>query len=577
MNAPIALFAHRRLGHLQATVEALQQNHGARESDLIVYSDGPRTLHEVRVVEEVRSFAASIGGFRSVTIRAHERNIGLSHSIVSGVTEVLSDSPSVIVIEDDLVTSRHFLSYMNEALEAFSEDSRVGSIHGYVYPVYVELPDAFFLRGADCWGWATWQRSWSLYRHDAAHLLDELQRRHLIKEFDLDGAYPYSNMLALAASGANESWAVRWHASCFLEDKLTLYPGQSLVQNIGNDGSGTNSGDSDRFAVSLSDKRVDLTGLVVEPSESARNAFKEFLSESGNGSSKLHIRLREAKSVSRRLVRDWLPVGLRRGIERLLGRLGRSARYEDGYATWDSAYDAADGYDSESVLSAVLEATLAVRRGEAAFERDSMLFDEAEYPWPLLSAVMWAAARNGGRLDVLDVGGALGSTFSLLSPFLDSLPLVHWSVVEQASFVAAASEHRLGGQRLQFFNTIDECLGQRRPNMAILSSVLQYLEDPEETLQRVTDSSVDVLMIDRTPFSDSPEVQLAVQHVPSSIYRSSYPMWILSRNVLKTQLERDWLLVGEARAEPGDAVTASGLPFRFEAMIYVRRTGVGFT
>ena len=99
----------------------------------------------------------------------------------------------MIVLEDDMVVSPYFLEYMNEALEQFVEDDRVISVHGYVYPVDFELPEAFFIQGADCWGWATWQRGWKIFEPNGQFLLDELVRRHLIQKFDYNGAYPFSN------------------------------------------------------------------------------------------------------------------------------------------------------------------------------------------------------------------------------------------------------------------------------------------------------------------------------------------------------------------------------------------------
>ena len=126
----------------------------------------------------------------------------------------------VIVLEDDLVTSPHFLQYMNDGLGIYERDDRVISIHGYSYPVHGKLPETFFLRGADCLGWATWKRGWDLFEDDGQRLLNELERRNLTRSFDFDGSYPYTQMLRDQIAGSNSSWAVRWYASAFLRDKL---------------------------------------------------------------------------------------------------------------------------------------------------------------------------------------------------------------------------------------------------------------------------------------------------------------------------------------------------------------------
>ena len=149
MNAPIALFVYARPDHTRRTVEALLKNPEASSSDLIVFSDAAQTPDNEEAVRQVREYIAGIREFRSLTVHHRPQNFGLAKSIIEGVTQVLADHERVIVLEDDLETSPHFLRYMNEALDRFAEEHRVISVHGYVYPVHKPLPEAFFLRGAD--------------------------------------------------------------------------------------------------------------------------------------------------------------------------------------------------------------------------------------------------------------------------------------------------------------------------------------------------------------------------------------------------------------------------------------------
>lgn len=277
---PITLFTYARPDHTQRTVEALLRNSGVNEHDLIVYSDAPRTSDKAQAVAAVRDYLQTITGFRSVTIHHRPHNFGLAKSIIEGVTEVLVRYERIIVLEDDMVTSPPFLSYMNEALVRFADDDRVISVHGYVYPVPQVLPEAFFLRGADCWGWATWRRGWDLFNPDGRALLDELKRRNLVKTFDFNGAYSYSQMLECQIKGTNDSWAIRWYASAFLADKLTLYPGRSLVHNIGNDSSGTHCGSNSTHDAALSNSPINLMGIEVKPSKLGFSAFERFFRQS---------------------------------------------------------------------------------------------------------------------------------------------------------------------------------------------------------------------------------------------------------------------------------------------------------
>lgn len=278
--APITLFVYNRLEHTRRTVDALKKNKLADSCELIIFSDAPKSEIQVDGVKEVRQYIRQIDGFKSIIIVERETNYGLAKSIIDGVAKVVNQYGRIIVLEDDLVTSPYFLTYMNEALEKYADDNRVVSIHGYVYPVKQSLPEAFFLRGADCWGWATWQRGWAHFNPDGQYLIDELKRRKLIGMFDFNGAYSFSKMLKAQIKGSNDSWAVRWHASAFLADKLTLHPGRSLVHNIGNDASGTHCGESNIHDVLLSVTPIDISGVEVIPSILGYQAFELFYRQS---------------------------------------------------------------------------------------------------------------------------------------------------------------------------------------------------------------------------------------------------------------------------------------------------------
>lgn len=281
--APVTLFVYNRPDHTRRTIESLKANILALESDLIVYSDAPRSAAQSENVREVRKYLQTVAGFKSITIIQRETNLGLSRSIIDGVTAVVEKYGRIIVLEDDMLTSPYFLTYMNEALEKYADDDRVVSIHGYVYPVKQPLPEAFFLLGADCWGWATWSRGWACFNSDGQSLLDRLKRNKQIKTFDYNGTYPFSDMLEEQIKGNNDSWAIRWYASAFLAGKLTLYPGRSLVHNIGNDNSGTHCGETENLDVTLSNTPINLNNVDTEPSQKGRQAFEGFFKQGKAG------------------------------------------------------------------------------------------------------------------------------------------------------------------------------------------------------------------------------------------------------------------------------------------------------
>jgi hypothetical protein len=274
--APIALFVYNRPWHAAQTLDALRKNALASSSDLYVFCDAPKNREAAEGVARVRNLVAGIDGFRKVHVAERDRNFGLAGSIIDGVTQVCSQHGRIIVLEDDMVTSPYFLTYMNSALDNYEQEERVISIHGYVYPVDHALPQTFFLRGADCWGWATWNRGWKLFNPDGKHLREALRQRRLERKFNFDGSFDYAGMLDAQIMGKNDSWAIRWHASAFLEDRLTLYPGKSLVHNIGNDNSGTNCGETDIYTGELADRMPKVGGIPIEESAQGYAAFSRY-------------------------------------------------------------------------------------------------------------------------------------------------------------------------------------------------------------------------------------------------------------------------------------------------------------
>jgi hypothetical protein len=275
--APIALFVYNRLDHTRQTLDALRKNILADQSDLIIFSDAAKTEKQVKAVREVRECLPQIEGFKSITIVERPVNSGLANSIIDGVTKVCNDFGKVIVLEDDLVTSPYFLQYMNDALDFYVKEDNVVAIDAYMYPIKSSMPETFFLKDPGCWGWATWQRGWSLFEPDGDKLLAQLKRRNLEKVFDYDGSYPYTQMLIDQIKKKNNSWAIRWYANIFLQDKLALHVGKSLVLNIGNDNSGTHGGKTHLYNVELNTQPVKIQKISLQEDSFARKEIATFL------------------------------------------------------------------------------------------------------------------------------------------------------------------------------------------------------------------------------------------------------------------------------------------------------------
>lgn len=266
-------------------------------------------------------------------------------------------------------------------------------------------------------------------------------------------------------------------------------------------------------------------------------------------------------------------------ISSLIRRLsGRSIRptgprtrvaFEDFEGAWSEALSLATGYGSEEILERVLSASLDVEEGRAVHERDSVTFDRIQYAWPVLSALLWSAARNQGRLRVLDLGGSLGTTYRQNRRFLADLPEVSWAIVEQEQFVAAGRKH-FEDSVLTFHGTV-ESASATGPHVALLSSSLQYLDDPWRAIRELSATDVTTLVIDRTPVHSGESDRITLQQVPPSIYPATYPAWILSRKKLQAELEREgWRLIEEFETPERTMQTTGGLQFYWTGLVCTR-------
>ncbi|MDO8652465.1 MAG: methyltransferase, TIGR04325 family [Undibacterium sp.] len=263
------------------------------------------------------------------------------------------------------------------------------------------------------------------------------------------------------------------------------------------------------------------------------------------------------------IARDWLPPA----VVRVIGRLRSGGiRFNGNYPTWEEAAAECTGYDDAPILTKVLESTLKVKRGEAAYERDSVLFECIEYVWPVTAAIMWVAAQSGGRLNVLDFGGALGSSYFQNRAFLASLPEVRWSVIEQAHYVSAGREH-IQDNTLRFYTSVDDCLAENKPNAILLSSVLEYLpESISYYLDIVGKSKAEIIIVDRSPVAFDQVEKITVQKVPRQIYKATLPCRLISSKRLIDLLKAlNYELVIQY-----PSIGGSGSNFSYQGFIFKR-------
>ncbi len=282
--APIILFVYNRKWHTKETINALKKNHLSSKSELFIYSDGPKNKKDLDKVNEVRQYLETIQGFKKVTIIKKEKNQGLATSIISGVTEIINKYGKVIVLEDDLVTSPYFLNFMNKALDYFEDNEKVWHISGWSIPIDLNNEsDVYLYRVMNCWGWATWSKHWKYFEKNTSKLLDQFSTND-IKLFNLDGTYNnFWKQVVLNHKNKLETWAIFWYAVIFKNNGLCLNPCKSFVRNIGFDGSGNHTFDTNYDDnIKLNNKELINFDIEIKEDSLVINQIKNYYKNTNN-------------------------------------------------------------------------------------------------------------------------------------------------------------------------------------------------------------------------------------------------------------------------------------------------------
>jgi putative methyltransferase (TIGR04325 family) len=254
---------------------------------------------------------------------------------------------------------------------------------------------------------------------------------------------------------------------------------------------------------------------------------------------------------------------LKKLLKSMVHRWKAPPQFTGPYATWAEAKSHSTGYDAEMILEKTRISSGKVRDGEAPYERDSVVFERVFYSYALLAGLLRASSEFGNRLTVLDFGGSLGSSYYQCRAFLETLTELRWWVVEQEKHVDCG-KREFSNEELRFAYSVEEVLQQARPDVLLLSSVIQYLENPHAMLDYLLSQKVPYLILDRTPFlTKTSKDLLSIHHVPSSIYKASYPQWHLGYYGILKQIEVNYTILAEFEAQPyavlhlGDVTSAT--------------------
>lgn len=532
MYAPIILFTYNRLDHLDICLRSLIKNNLAKESNLYVFSDGSKNSKDEIKVKKVRKYLSSLNGFKKLTIIERHTNFGLAKNIISGLNYIFSKYKKAIIIEDDLLLSPFFLEFMNNNLNMYENSEKVASIHGYSYPVTNKNDKDFFLRGADCWGWATWSNAWKNFNENGSYLLKKIKEQNLVRDFDYNNKAKFSKMLYNQINGTIDSWAIRWHAAIYLKDMLTLYPKKSYVFNIGNDNSGTNALSTEIFDVPISIEKPKNYHIEEVENIQMKKEFENYFSRLNKQENFIKKIVKKISKITPEIFKKYLRNYKTNAVNWCSGP----------YENWKDAIKDSRGYDQENILDKVYNSSKLVKLGLIPYERDSVLFKEVKYNYNIVD-VLNEINLSQNKLSILDFGGALGSSYFQNRNILKNKLNFKWGIVEQENYVKLGLAE-FSDNILSFFYNISDCIKTLAPNVALFGSSIQYLEDPYEIIEEITDShDIKYLIFDRTPFEYNKNDIIVVQNVPKKIYEASYPMRIFSIDKFINKLSSNWTVI----------------------------------
>ena len=532
MYAPIILFTYNRLDHLHICLRSLKKNNLAKESNLYIFSDGSKNSKDEIKVKKVRKYLASLNGFKKLTIIDRHTNFGLAKNIISGLNYIFSKYKKAIIIEDDLLLSPFFLEFMNNNLNIYENSEKVASIHGYSYPVLNKNNKDFFLRGADCWGWGTWSNVWKNFNENGSYLLKKIKEQNLVRDFDYNNKAKFSKMLSDQVNGTIDSWAIRWHASIYLKDMLTLYPKKSYVYNIGNDNSGTNALSTEIFDVSINIEKPKNYHIEEVENIQMKKEFENYFALMHKKENFFYKTLKKVSKITPEIFKKYLRNYKSNEVNWCSGP----------YENWKDASKNSRGYEQKNILDKVYNSSKLVKLGLVSYERDSVIFKEIKYNYNIVD-ILNEIHLLQNKLSILDFGGALGSSYFQNRDILKNKLNFKWGIVEQENYVKLGLAE-FSDKTLSFFYNVSDCIKTLVPNVALFGSSIQYLEDPYEIMDEISDSDdIKYLIFDRTPFEYNKDDIIVVQNVPKKIYEASYPMRIFSIDKFINKLSSNWTVI----------------------------------
>jgi hypothetical protein len=237
MRIETILLLYNRPEHSLAVVDSLIQNGVQRVRAFLDHSDDPA------VVARQEQMLAAIGERRElqVDLHRHEQRMGLARSVRFALHTTLEEADAAILLEDDCVVRPGGMAFFQEGLEALRYNRRIRSLCGYLYPCPFFRGDTspLLLRRFCPWGWATWRDRWRDYDPDIASAVQQLAVRN-VNLAELAGDLAELCRSEAYLQNRVDIWSVPWVLAHYATGTFCVYPCDSMIENIGFDGSGQN-------------------------------------------------------------------------------------------------------------------------------------------------------------------------------------------------------------------------------------------------------------------------------------------------------------------------------------------------
>lgn len=500
------------------TARVFDEIRKAKPTKLYVAADGPRDIagdHEK--CKATRAVVEKVDWDCDVKHLFSEENLGCGLGVSTALNWFFENESEGVIFEDDTVPNQDFFWFCQELLKRYRNDERIMLIGGNNFQNGFMRGDGsyYFSKYPMMWGWAGWRRAWKLYDFKMT-VFPKFKKEDQIKNIFEDSAVQeyWIKILDLTYKGKIDTWDYQWLFAIWVQNGLCITPNVNLVSNIG-------YGNKD--STHTKDPDDHLANVKTFPIENMTHPT--FIMQDKDADEN------DSKNV----------FSIKKQNEPVAAEYG----FIGDFFSWEEAKQQCAGYDSEVIFEKVKNAALKVKNGEAVYERDSVLFDKIQYSWPLLSGLLWIASLNDNRLNLIDFGGALGTSYYQNREFLKHLKELTWNIVEQEHFVKCGKE-LFEDYHLKFYFRIEDCLkGDDIPNTVLLSGVLQNIEKPYELLMKIADLNFQYLLIDRTPFSADSTECLKIQEVPPDIYEGSYPHWFFDINKFRSFLSGSYQVIEE--------------------------------